>query len=54
MNLEDIQIDSRKITEQELDTIYIYLSMTFDTMTDEEKDLWTTIMQKIDTEFYED
>jgi hypothetical protein len=33
--------------------LYIYLSMTFDTMKDEEKTMWYQIMQKIDKEFYE-
>ena len=53
MNLEDIQIDDSKITEEQLESLYVYLSMTFDTMTDDEKQAWYYIMQKIDKEFHE-
>lgn len=53
MQAEDFQIDGDKITEEQLDALYIYLSMTFDTMKDEEKSMWYEIMQKIDKEFYE-
>lgn len=53
MNLDDIKIDDSKITEKELEAIYIYLSMSFDTMTKEEKLTWINIMQKIDKQFYE-
>jgi hypothetical protein len=53
MQAEDFQIDGDKITEEQLNALYIYLSMTFDTMKDEEKSMWYQIMQKIDKEFYE-
>jgi hypothetical protein len=53
MQVEDFQIDGDKITEEQLNELYIYLSMTFDSMKDEEKILWYQIMQKIDKEFYE-
>lgn len=53
MNLEDIQIDESKITEEQLESLYVYLSMTYDTMTDDEKQAWYYIMQKIDKEFNE-
>ena len=53
MQVEDFQIDGDKITEEQLNALYIYLSMTFDTMKDEEKMMWYQIMQKIDKEFYE-
>jgi hypothetical protein len=53
MQVEDFQIDGDKITEEQLNALYIYLSMTFDTMKDEEKTMWYQIMQKIDKEFYE-
>lgn len=53
MNLDDIKIDDSKITEKELDAIYIYLSMSFESMTKEEKQMWINIMQKIDKQFYE-
>jgi hypothetical protein len=53
MQVEDFQIDGDKITEEQLNALYIYLSMTFDNMKDEEKTMWYQIMQKIDKEFYE-
>jgi succinate dehydrogenase flavin-adding protein (antitoxin of CptAB toxin-antitoxin module) len=43
-----------KITEEELQAIYIYLSMTYSTMSQEEKDSWYSILSKIDKDFYED
>jgi hypothetical protein len=51
MNLEDIEIDQSKITEEQLESLYVYLSMTYDTMTDDEKQAWYYIMKKIDSEF---
>jgi hypothetical protein len=53
MKLEDFQIEGDKITEEQLNALYIYLSMTYDTMKDEEKTMWYQIMKKIDIEFYE-
>jgi len=53
MQAEDFQIEGDKLTEEQLDALYIYLSMTFETMKDEEKEMWYEIMQKIDKEFYE-
>ena len=54
MNLEDINIEGDKITEEQLNSLYIYLSMTYDTMSNDEKLAWYQIMQKIDKEFYEE
>lgn len=53
MQLEDFQIEGDKITEEQLEALYIYLSMSYDTMTKEEKGIWYEIMQKIDKEFYD-
>jgi hypothetical protein len=53
MQVEDFQIDGDKITEEQLNALYIYLSIMFDTMEDTEKLAWYQIMQKIDKEFYE-
>ena len=53
MQLEDFQIEGDKITEEQLEALYIYLSMSYDTMTQEEKSVWYEIMQKIDKEFYD-
>jgi hypothetical protein len=43
-----------KITEEELQAVYIYLSMTYSSMSQEEKDAWYSILSKIDKDFYED
>ena len=51
MQLEDIQIEGDKITEEQLEALYIYLSMSYDTMKDEEKKVWYQIMKQIDKEF---
>ena len=53
MNLEEIEIDENKITKDQLEALYIYLSMTYDTMSNDEKQAWYHIMQKIDKEFHE-
>lgn len=53
MKLEDFQIEGDKITEEQLNALYIYLSMTFDTMKDDEKQAWYHIMKQIDKEFNE-
>ena len=53
MQLEDFQIEGDKITEEQLNALYIYLSMTYDTMKDEEKVAWYQIMKQIDKEFNE-
>ena len=53
MQLEDFQIEGDKITEEQLEALYIYLSMTYDTMKDDEKQAWYYIMKQIDKEFNE-
>lgn len=53
MQAEDFQIQGDKITEEQLNALYIYLSMTYDTMKEEEKQTWYNIMKKIDKEFYD-
>lgn len=49
-----MQEEEINITEEQLQAIYIYLSMAYSTMTQEEKDAWYNILSKIDSEFYED
>lgn len=53
MKLEDFEINGDKITEEQLNALYIYLSMTYDTMKDDEKQVWYNIMKRIDKEFHE-
>jgi hypothetical protein len=49
VNIEDIQ--KGEITDEELQGIYIYLSMYYNQMTLEEKRTWYDLMQKLDPEF---
>lgn len=41
-------------SEEELDAIYKYISMTIDEMTDQEQLFWLEILEKLDPEFYLD
>jgi hypothetical protein len=54
MKLEDFEIDDSKLTEDQIESLYVYLSMNYDYMKAEEKKAWYYIMQKIDKQFYED
>jgi len=42
-----------KITEAQLEALYLYLSLHFDTSNNEEKLFWIELMQKLDNEFEE-
>lgn len=42
-----------KQLEKNLDGIYIYLEMNYDSMEEEEKKFWFEILEKIDKDFYE-
>lgn len=46
--------EDRKISEKELDAVYVYLNMYMDSMEVEEKLFWLEILKKIDEEFYDD
>ena len=46
--------NNKKITEEELDAIYQYLSISFDEMEEDEKMLWTKILMEMDPEFNND
>jgi arsenate reductase-like glutaredoxin family protein len=50
---DEIKIDNDTITEEQLNALYIYLSMTWDTMNDSEKETWNKLMEQIDKNFYE-
>jgi hypothetical protein len=39
------------ITEEELQTLYVYLSIQFDSMNDQQKLLWIETMKSLDPEF---
>lgn len=51
MQEEEIKIDNETITEEQLSALYSYLSMTYNFMTQDEKELWYKIMKEIDKDF---
>jgi hypothetical protein len=51
MKLEDLEIVENKLTDDQIQALYIYLSMNYESMDEEEKKVWYTIMEKIDSEF---
>jgi hypothetical protein len=48
-----MEINGDKITEEQLEALYIYLSFAFDTMDKEEQLFWIELMKEIDKEFTE-
>jgi hypothetical protein len=48
-----MEINGDKITEEQLEALYIYLSFAFDTMDKEEQLFWIELMKNIDKEFTE-
>jgi FKBP-type peptidyl-prolyl cis-trans isomerase (trigger factor) len=51
MKLEDIKLDNNKLTDNQIQALYMYLSMNYEEMDSDEKKAWYYIMQKIDSEF---
>jgi hypothetical protein len=49
--LLEIQGENRQLTEQELQGLYIYLSMQFDQMSNEQKLFWIETMKNLDPDF---
>ena len=47
-------MENRKITEEELEAIYQYLSICYDDMEEDEKLMWTKILMEVDPEFNDD
>jgi hypothetical protein len=47
----EFEISDNKITEEQLQALYIYLSLNYDNMKEDEKVVWYEIMKKIDKEF---
>jgi hypothetical protein len=52
--LDVIKVESRELSEQELDALYIYLNMYFEDMSEDEKNFWIETLKLVDKEFYED
>lgn len=51
MKVEDIKLDGSKLTDNQIQALYAYLSMDYESMDEDEKKAWYYIMQKIDNEF---
>jgi hypothetical protein len=49
--LLEIQGENRQLIEQELQGLYIYLSMQFDQMSNEQKLFWIETMKNLDPDF---
>jgi hypothetical protein len=47
----EFEISDSQITEEQLQALYIYLSLNFQSMKEEEKLMWFELMKKIDLEF---
>jgi len=45
------EISDNKITEDQLEALYIYLSLNYNNMKDDEKMAWYELMKQIDKEF---
>jgi hypothetical protein len=48
-----MEINGDKITEEQLEALYIYLSFAFDTMDKDDQLFWIELMKNIDKEFTE-
>ena len=44
-------IDLQEITEEQIDALYVFLSMNWESLTDQEKEHWRIIMEMIDKNF---
>jgi hypothetical protein len=51
MNIENKETDKPELTEEEIQGIYMYLSMHYEQMTQEEKNTWIVLMNQFDPEF---
>ena len=51
MNIENKETDKPELTEEELQGLYMYLSMHYEQMTEEEKNTWIVLMHALDPEF---
>jgi hypothetical protein len=51
MNTENKETNKQQLTDDELQGIYLYLSMYYEQMTQEEKNTWIMLMNELDPEF---
>jgi hypothetical protein len=51
MQQNEENIEQLEITEEQIQALYMFLSINWETFTDDEKQYWKIIMEKIDPEF---
>jgi len=51
MNIENKETIKQQLTEEELQGLYVYLSMQFHEMNDQQKLLWIETMKTLDPDF---
>lgn len=51
MDTENKEINKPNLTEEELQGLYVYLSMHFKEFTQEQKNVWILLMKQLDPEF---
>ena len=51
MDIENKETIKPQLTEEELQGVYMYLSMHYEELTEEEKKNWTLLMKELDPEF---
>ena len=51
MSQNDDSIEHQEISEEQIEPLYIFLSINWETFSEEEKEYWKIIMEKIDPEF---
>lgn len=51
MSQEEKNIEHHEITEDQIDALYIFLSINWETFIEDEKEYWKIIMEKIDPDF---
>lgn len=51
MDTENKEINKPDITEEELQGLYMYLSMHFEGLTQEQKNTWILLMKQLDPDF---
>jgi hypothetical protein len=51
MNIENKEKDKPELTEEELQGLYMYISMHYEQMTQEQKNIWVVLMNELDPQF---
>lgn len=51
--MHNISEDDRKMLENNIDTLYVYLDLFMDTMSEDELQAWQEILEKLDPEYTE-